>query len=311
MFYSPLRYPGGKNKLSSFLAKICVDNKIHGHYVEPYAGGASVALFLLLEGYVKQITINDKDRSIFSFWHSVLNESENLCSLIDNVEVTMENWHIQKEIQRNKENATLLELGFSTLFLNRTNRSGIIRGGAIGGVNQLGNYKIDCRFNKEDIKNRIRQIAKYREFINLYNLDAIELIDKIQIEANAPDTIFYFDPPYYLKAESLYMNHYVDENHKIISEKIKSINGINWIVSYDDHEFIENLYETSPKKKYSFNHSAFSARAGKEILFFSNNLLQPQIEDYNPTSFKIRRTKTTKEIVYTNKKENPKTSIGF
>lgn len=303
MFYSPLRYPGGKNKLSSFLAKVCVDNNIHGHYVEPYAGGASVALFLLLEGYVKEITINDKDKSLYAFWYSVINESEGLCELIDKTEVTMENWQIQKDIQKNKDSAGILELGFSTLFLNRTNRSGIIKGGAIGGINQLGNYKIDCRFNKEEIKSRIRLIAKFRKFINLYNLDAIELIDKIQIEANVTETIFYFDPPYYLKAESLYMNHYIDDNHRIISEKIKSINNINWIVSYDDHEFIENLYETFPKKKYSFNHSAFSARAGKEILFFSNNLIQPQIEDYNPTSFKIRKTKNTKNIVYVDKEK--------
>ncbi len=298
MFYSPLRYPGGKNKLASFLAKICVDNRIHGHYVEPYAGGASVALFLLLEGYVKKITINDKDRSIFAFWYSVLNHSEELCALIDRTEINIVNWNLQREVQKRKETAPLLELGFSTLFLNRTNRSGIIKGGIIGGIKQAGEYKIDCRFNKVEIKNRIRQIACNKAFINLFNLDANDLIDKIQIEAEFSDTIFYFDPPYYLKADSLYMNHYKDEDHQEISEKIKSINNIHWIVSYDEHEFIELLYNEFDSKKYSFNHSAFSARAGKEILFFSPNLLQPQIEDYNPIKFKIRRNNLNKSIIY-------------
>ena len=81
-FYSPLRYPGGKNKLSAFIAKICIDNNINGHYVEPYSGGASVALFLLLEGFVNKITINDKDRAIYAFWYCVLNKTKtNLTSM--------------------------------------------------------------------------------------------------------------------------------------------------------------------------------------------------------------------------------------
>ena len=57
MFYSPLRYPGGKNKLAKFIAKICVDNDINGHYIEPYAGGASVSLYLLIEGKVKKLRL--------------------------------------------------------------------------------------------------------------------------------------------------------------------------------------------------------------------------------------------------------------
>ncbi|MBF9254226.1 DNA adenine methylase [Pontibacter sp. 172403-2] len=302
MFYSPLRYPGGKNKLSNFVAKLCIDNNIHGHYIEPYAGGASVALFLLLEGYVEKITINDKDRSIFAFWHSVINETEKLCHLIDKTEICIETWAQQKAIQKEKETIDLLTLGFSTLFLNRTNRSGIITGGVIGGVNQNGKYKIDCRFNKKEIIARINQIAKNKRFINLYNIDAIELIDKIQSGITSTkegyNTIFYFDPPYYLKGDSLYMNYYLHENHKEVSEKIKNINEIHWLVSYDDNINIENLYQKLPQKKYSFNHSAFSARDGKEILFFSSNLKQPLIENYNPTKFKIKRSKTKQYIEY-------------
>lgn len=298
MFYSPLRYPGGKNRLSAFLAKICIDNKIHGHYVEPYAGGASVALFLLLEGYVSKITINDKDRSIYAFWYSVKNNSTKLCELIDKTEITVENWHKQKEIQKQKEEVDLLTLGFSTLFLNRTNRSGIIKGGVIGGIKQDGDYKIDCRFNKEEIKHRIKFIAKYGTNIEVYNDDAIHLIDKIQMESINKGTIFYFDPPYYLKADQLYMNHYMDEHHKGVSDKIKSINNIHWVVSYDDNINIEKLYLNLPTKKYSFNHSAGISKSGKEIMFFSPYLKQPEVADYNPVNFKIKINKSRKEIIY-------------
>lgn len=298
MFYSPLRYPGGKNRLSAFLAKICMDNNIHSHYVEPYAGGSSVALFLLIEGYVNRITINDKDRSIFAFWHSVINNCDELCNLIDTTEITIENWHLQKEIQKEKETCNLLELGFSTLFLNRTNRSGIIKGGVIGGLKQEGNYKIDCRFNKVEIKNRINLIAKFASSIEVFNDDAIDLIDKIQQQAETLGTIFYFDPPYYLKADQLYMNHYMDEHHKIVSNKIKSIANIHWIVSYDDNINIEKLYSDLSTKKYSFNHSAGTAKSGKEIMFFSEGLKQPNVENYNPINFKVITRKNKKEIVY-------------
>lgn len=298
MFYSPLRYPGGKNKLSAFIAKICIDNSINGLYVEPYAGGASVALFLLFEGFVNNIIINDKDRSIYAFWHSVLNRPKELCELIDNTEVNLENWYKLKEVQKLKNKVDLLHLGFSTLFMNRTNRSGIITGGPIGGYEQLGDYKIDCRFNKEEIKQRILKIASRKKDIKLYRKDALKLIDIVEEKSNQDNIVIYFDPPYYLKANSLYMNHYENDNHKTVCDRIKEISNIQWIVSYDNVLEIKNLYSDFDKKEYSFNHTAYKIREGKEILFFSHNLKKPEIGDWNPIRFKYRRTKTTANILY-------------
>ncbi len=298
MIYSPLRYPGGKNKLSAFIAKICVDNKINGHYVEPYSGGASVALFLLLEGFVSWITINDKDRSIYAFWHSVLNNTEALCEMIENVELTVEEWNRQREVQHNKKSADLLTLGFSTFYMNRTNRSGIITAGPMGGMDQSGNYLIDCRFNKTELIYRIKRIAKEKKNIRLYKKDAIKLIDKIQNESENNNVVFYFDPPYYLKASSLYMNHYEDKNHKMVSDKIKSIQNIRWIVSYDNVPEIRELYADCPKKEFEFKHTAYEIRKGKEILFFSDSLKQPSIENWNPLGFKLKRKKNIANIIY-------------
>ncbi|MEZ4796158.1 MAG: DNA adenine methylase [Flavobacteriaceae bacterium] len=300
MFYSPLRYPGGKNKLSAFIAKICIDNNINGHYVEPYSGGASVALFLLLEGFVDRITINDKDRSIYAFWHSVLNKTNQLCYLIENVELTIEEWKKQKKVQDNKKSADLLELGFSTFYLNRTNRSGIINAGVMGGIEQNGNYLIDCRFNKLELIERIKRIAKHKKNIRLYKKDAIKLIDKIQHEAENENVVFYFDPPYYLKASTLYMNHYEDKNHKKVSDKIKSIQNIKWIVSYDNVPKIKKLYLECPKKEFSFKHTAYEIREGKEILFFSNNIQQPDIKNWNPLNFKLKKRAESSSIIYKN-----------
>lgn len=281
-FYSPLRYPGGKNKLAKFISLVCVKNNIDGHYIEPYAGGASVALHLLINGYVKEITINDRDKAIYAFWYSVRNNSEKLCKKIKNTDITIKNWEKQKKIQRNKDKEkNLLKLGFSTLFLNRTNYSGIIDGGMIGGPKQKSDYKIDCRFNKEELIKRIQLIAKYKKNIHLQNLDAMKLIEKISEKNESNNVIFYFDPPYFLKGQSLYMNSYDASNHKEVSEGIKKIKNARWIVSYDDVTQINLLYADKNIKKihYFLNHSAYKQKRGKEVLFCSANLNHIPIGD--------------------------------
>ena len=276
IFYSPLRYPGGKNKLAKFIAKICERNNINGHYIEPYAGGASVALFLLLEGHVSKITINDKDRAIYAFWHSVVHRPEELIKLIRATRINISTWKKQREILRNKESEPLLRLGFATFFLNRTNVSGILNGGPIGNINQTGAYKLNCRFNKKVLIERIRTIANYKNRIHVECMDAIDLVKKIQKEVKNSNSIFYFDPPYYLKGESLYMNHYEKGDHIAVGEAIKNIKSVQWIVSYDDHPEIRKIYFNFRKKPHELMHSARGPRVGKEIIFFSHELLVPR-----------------------------------
>jgi DNA adenine methylase len=276
-FYSPLRYPGGKNKLAKFIAEICIENNINGHYVEPYAGGASVALHLLFEKYVSEITINDIDRSIFAFWHSVLNNTDEFCNQIEKTKINIKNWDKMREIQKNKKRANLFELGFSTFFLNRTNMSGIINGGVIGGIKQEGAYKIDCRFNKKDLIQRIKKIAEQKEKIHLEHVDAVELIGKIPKNKN---TIFYFDPPYYLKGQSLYMNFYEHDDHEAVSRAIAKIKNARWVVSYDDAKQIRDLYPKYNIKNYSVFHTAHLPKVGKEILIFDNKMKIPKISNF-------------------------------
>lgn len=281
-FYSPLRYPGGKGKIADFIKLVFEKNLLlDGCYVEPYAGGASVALSLLFGEYASKIIINDFDRAIFAFWHSLLNDTENLCSLIYETKVNMKTWQQQKEIQKQKYTANLLELGFSTFFLNRTNRSGIIKAGVIGGNDQSGNYKIDARFNKVDLVHRIQRIAKYKDRILLYNLDAIELI-KI-IGKNLPTkTLIYFDPPYYLKGKDLYVNHYKHEDHVLVSQMINGIAKHKWIVSYDNAPEINEIYKKNKKFEYALNYSAVNATKGTEVMIYHKDLFIPKV--YSPTS---------------------------
>lgn len=287
--YSPLRYPGGKSKLTSFISSICDLNGINGVYIEPYSGGASIALNLLIDGVVEKIVINDKDRSIYAFWHSVLYETDSFCKLIEDAVLTVEEWKVQKEIQLKKETIDLLTLGFSTFYLNRTNRSGIIKAGVMGGINQSGNYLMNCRFKKGDLINRIKLIACYKNAISLFNLDAIELIDLISKDINFSNSLFYLDPPYYFKASTLYLNHYKPNEHKEIAKKIQELKGSYWIVSYDNVSEIKELYNERKKIEFSLVHSVYEIREGKEIIFFSDNLSYNESDIFIQNKFKIKK----------------------
>jgi len=272
-FYSPLRYPGGKGKIASFIKQIIeTNNLLDCCYVEPYAGGASVALSLVIEEYAKKVVINDIDRSIYAFWHSVLYEPEELCEKISDCKIDVEGWDLNRQIQRHKEDYTLLDLGFSTFYLNRVNRSGIIMAGIIGGKNQDGKWKIDARFNKIDLIKRIELISKYKSRIEITNIDALEIINKYKNNLN---TFIYLDPPYYVKGQDLYMNFYKHDDHANIAKNIEKLQS-NWLVSYDLHPAIEELYKKHRQFDYSMFYSAAKSAKGNELIVISDNLLMPE-----------------------------------
>ncbi|WP_422445255.1 DNA adenine methylase [Thermoanaerobacterium sp. DL9XJH110] len=270
---SPLRYPGGKRKLFKYIKNLIEYNNLRGCvYVEPYAGGAGLALSLLFKDVVNNLILNDIDRSIYAFWYSVLYHTDELCDLIWQTPVNMDQWYIQKEIQRNKYAHNLLSLGFSTLFLNRVNRSGIIKGGVIGGKNQSGKYKIDCRFNKKDLIHRIQKIANYKSKIQVHNLDAIEFINIVV--TNLPMNSFIFlDPPYYKKGPELYENHYKHNDHVKLAVEITTKIKQPWIVTYDNVEIIRDLYKDYKQNEFDLNYTANLKYAGKEIMIYSNSVV--------------------------------------
>jgi len=278
-FSTPLRYPGGKGKLADFMKLVFEENNLYdGYYVEPYAGGAGIAFNLLFEEYTSHVFINDLNKSVYAFWHCVLNDTDNLIRLINDTEVTMKEWHKQKAVQDNVDSHSKIELGFSTFFLNRTNRSGIIKGGVIGGKKQTGKWKIDARYNKDDLKNRIVKIAKYKERISLSNTDAHEFITTT-LPTLPKSTLVYLDPPYYVKGGGLYENHYTHNDHIAISKLVRSKIEQPWIVSYDNHSEILKMYASFHHKAYQVNYSAQDRYRGTELMFFSKKLKVPNVPD--------------------------------
>ena len=274
--YSPLRYPGGKGKIAKFVNSIAQHNNLNDiHYVEPFAGGAGIAWELLITGTAKRVSINDINIPIYAFWKSVVNQTDELCRLISDVQISLDSWNYWKNLL-NSGNCSDLELGFAFFFLNRTNRSGIIKGGLIGGKRQEGKWKMDSRFNKCKLVSKIEKIAQYRDFIDISNIDAIEFLRKNHKMWNEKKLV-YLDPPYIKKGKTLYDNYFEIQNHIDLASEIKKINHLNWIVSYDDVKEVYNLYRKFKWLKYSLSYSAQNRTRGNEIMFFCDRLNIPDV----------------------------------
>jgi DNA adenine methylase len=269
---SPLRYPGGKTQLAPFVSDLLRENDLNrGVYAEPFAGGAGIALRLLFSGHVSEVWLNDIDPGIYSFWRMVLEQPDDLCELIWRTPVTIDQWHVQRKTMASTTDP--LQLAFATLFLNRTNRSGIIAAGVIGGKDQKGNYKLDCRFKKGELVEKVQRIAEHKEVIRLSQLDAKLCI--AQWTKSLPKrALINIDPPYYAKGRELYTNFYQPEDHQVLARAIRRLKCA-WMLTYDDVPAIERLYTGLPIYRKALTYYAQVKRRANELLVLSPSLRRP------------------------------------
>lgn len=279
MFYSPLRYPGGKGKLTP-LIELLIDKYGHrgGIYIEPFAGGAGVAIELLEKGVVSEIVINDLDKGIYSFWRAILEETDRFLEQVSRVPLTIGEWKKQRSICFGNNKKYSFELGFATFYMNRTNRSGIIKAGVIGGMEQSGLWKLDARFNREDLIFRIKKIAENKSKIHLYNKDIKSFLENYvpKYEENA---FIYFDPPYFNKGKQLYLNFFNYNDHIRIEKLIGDTVNCDWIITYDDEPEIEKIYEKYCIKRIELNYSVAKKRKAKELIIFESSSSVPDINE--------------------------------
>ena len=251
---SPLRYPGGKYKLYKYVSELIKENNCTT-YIEPFCGGAAIALELLCNGIVNDVIINDYDYSIFCFWDSVLHKTEEFIKLIMETEITMNEWRKQKSIRDDIYSRNSLEIGFSTFFLNRTNHSGIIdKAGPIGGFEQKGDYSIDCRFNKSRLIFQIQKIAKLGNHIDIYNLEALDFIEKVILKRKK--RLFFLIHLITEKDRARAISEYSHGDHVNLANEIQSrLKNRKWIVTYDNVNAIKAMYAKTASIEFELQYT--------------------------------------------------------
>ena len=263
--YTPLRYPGGKTKLYNEIKPFLHSAGNNPVYVEPFTGGAGLALKLLFCGDAKSIILNDIDENIYLFWKACIHQTDDLCRLIENAEISVAEWDRQRAVLESQKSYSDIERAFALFYMNRCNRSGIIKGGPIGGRNQEGKYKINARFNKKGLIDKIKKIGSRRDDISVYCMDGKRFLEEICV--NLPkNSLINIDPPYVNKGPELYQNSFTIQDHIDLSCVIKGLDH-NWVVTYDADELIKSLYKEFNVKDIMLGYSAGSERkTGHEYL---------------------------------------------
>lgn len=262
---SPLRYPGGKSALAGLLREIRRLNGLGAlATAEPFAGGAGASLALLYSEATHEIHVNDADPAIRDFWWSVVHQSKRFLETLKKRRVSMAEWRRQREIYRSTARVSRLRRGFAAFYLNRCNRSGIImNGGPIGGVCQLGHWKLDARFNKEDLQRRCEKLAEYRSRIHVSGRDGIDFIAGLE----ASTTFFFVDPPYFVKGKTLYLSALNEQYHEALAKRLKGMKHEAWVLTYDDCPEVRRMYSRwATVRPFSLRYAAAERRGGKEVL---------------------------------------------
>lgn len=271
--YTPIRYPGGKTKLYPEIKAIIESNGLLGHpYAELFAGGAGLAIKLLLRGDVSSIVINDYDRAVYCMWNAIVNHGEELCEFIDSAVLDIKTWKKMRGMYRDHNGINDLELGKAAFYLNRTNVSGILSGGVIGGLEQTGNYKMDVRFNRETLKKKIASIAARRDDIEVTSLDAEEFIDN---RMGDPELFAYLDPPYVQKGPGLYRSSFDEGKHRSLAKKVGNAKS-KWVVTYDSDKLIDDIYGDYERSDFEIGYTANVKTVGKEKIILGPGLVWPE-----------------------------------
>lgn len=262
---TPFRYPGSKSSFTNVVKKIITYNRLENSVlIEPYAGSAAVTLALISEGICSKAIIGERDPLLYSFWKVVFSNPKTLIERVKKSNIDLQTWQSLQPLLRvdNPKDHDLNELAFAALFLNRTNFSGVMHAGPIGGKSQTSAYKIDCRFNKADLIQRIIGINKLKSRIKVKFGDALKLIEKSK---NIENSIFYIDPPYFLQGPKLYRHNYNTTQHMELAAVLNECK-FNWILSYDSHSVIRNLYENQSHVLTPFQYSTRKPKSENELL---------------------------------------------
>lgn len=251
--------------MAGLLAQIRKMNGFSGRsVVEPFAGGGGATLKLLFLEETPSVHLNDADPAIYNFWWAVTHQTAKFLDLLERTPVTIDEWRRQRDIYRSARSASRVESGFAAFYLNRCNRSGIIiNGGPIGGVEQVGKWRLDARFSKAGLRERCLAVAEYRDRIRVTCMDGIDAVMRT-VDGNG---FLFVDPPYFHAGKLLYLNALSAEYHGSLAEALQARQDRAWVLTYDDCDEVRELYDGwATVRPFSLRYAAAQRRQGREIL---------------------------------------------
>lgn len=182
---SPLKWVGGKAKLAPHLAgSIAAElDASGGDYIEPFLGGASVALAL----GPRPMILADANEELINFWQTI-RENPSFWPVFQTMMADPSSEAYYEMRAADVSTWTSCHRAARFLYLNRLARSGIWRENKSGGMNVP--YAKEVKLPK-DLKARLRSAAKTLGEAKIVREDFRKVI-----RAAGPGDVIYADPPY-------------------------------------------------------------------------------------------------------------------
>jgi len=223
---SPFRYAGGKFYARNLILEYITP---HSHYIEPFAGGASI---FFAKPKVKNNWLNDMDKDLINTYLIIRDKPEELIKSLDGEEASKERHSFYKKqfVPSNE-----LEVALRWFYLNRTSYSGIMKQ-----QNCYWGYGEKYSMRPENWPRHIRRTSEKLQNTNITCLDFEKVIE------NSPDGSFLFiDPPYFNADQDKFYTHCFSKNdHYRLCEIIKkNTNRFKFLLTYDNSPEIRELYE--------------------------------------------------------------------
>lgn len=258
-----LRYPGSKERLAkTIIPYIPIDSLTS--YCEPFFGSGAIGLRILEKlNPDTPVWINDIDYGVSCLWYSVVYNPQELCEYIVRFRPSVDEFIKLREASLSETETDVVRCGFGKLALHRISYSGLgsKSGSPLGGWNQTSKYKIDCRWNPVNL---CKDVWKLHSLLSKFS--SLKITRGDYKPTIAPDYFYYLDPPYYEQGNGLYQHGMSDDEHIELATILKSIDN-KWVLSYDSHPFISDLYSSYPGYMLEASYTMTTKAHRHELLF--------------------------------------------
>ena len=263
---SPFRYPGGKSRL-----RATVISWMRGlgfrptHFVEPFAGGASVGLAVAELDLADHVTLAEIDPDVAAVWQVILNgQADAFARRIRNFSLSHES---ATEVVGKKPNDTLAK-AFRCLLLNRISRAGIMAPGS-GWLNQGENGNgIHSRWYPETLAQRVESTHALRAKLTFDPRDGLEVLRSFSTK---PRAIAFVDPPYVVKGRGAGRRLYThcDVDCEKLFEIVKRFLG-PMIITYHRSVIIERLADAAGIERHTVTMQTGHTRSKRELIMYKS-----------------------------------------